>query len=323
MVNSATTPPPEPPEKVGVIDLGSNSVLLLVLGRGGRILFEEAHITRLSEGLFETGTLQSAAIARTLSVISGLVDRARRAGAERVVTVATEVLRCAPEAAEIERRLLEEGGVDAVRVLSGLEEARFTIESSRRAIADAGDPLGVIDVGGGSTEIAWAPDGTTVRGMSLPLGSVRLTERLVAGDPPDPGELAAVRAAVRQELGRPAARAALRETRSLPIVAVAGTATTLAALDQRLRRYDAAAVEGYEMTLREAEAWVADLATRTIEERRALPGMDPGRADVIVAGLLILLEVIRAIEVDGFRISGRGVRHGVALRMLEDPQSVW
>jgi exopolyphosphatase/guanosine-5'-triphosphate,3'-diphosphate pyrophosphatase len=323
MVNSPSTSTSAVPPPVGVIDLGSNTLLLLVLGAGGVSVLEEAHVTRLSEGLFPSGKLQDEAARRSLAVVSGLVDRARSVGADPVVAVGTEALRRATNAGEFMRRLADETGLQRARVLTGEEEARFAIEASRRSIARPGYSVAVIDVGGGSTEVAWTIDETGVQGLSLPLGSVRLTEGHVQSHPVPPDELEAVRALIRESLSPPAVRDALTSIGRAEVVAVAGTATTLAALDQRLPSYDPVAVEGYVMTRARLEGWLADLAGRSVGERLALPGMDPGRADVIVAGLATLAGVLEALGVEEFRVSGRGVRYGVALHLLEHPEAVW
>jgi exopolyphosphatase/guanosine-5'-triphosphate,3'-diphosphate pyrophosphatase len=182
----------------------------------------------------------------------------------------------------------------------------------------------VVDVGGGSTEIAWTEQGTEPQSRSLAVGAVRLTEGFVRSDPVDPGELAALRRIARRELRKGSLSAA---TRALEhggeVVAVAGTATTLAALDLALPAFDSSRVEGYPVTRERVEIWVRDLARQTVAERRLRPGMDPGRADVIVAGLIVLSEVLTSLGALGFRVSGRGVRYGVALRLLEEGGSVW
>jgi exopolyphosphatase/guanosine-5'-triphosphate,3'-diphosphate pyrophosphatase len=307
-----------------VIDLGSNTVLLLVLERGGRVVKDEAQITRLGQEVFVTGELVDAAIERTLEAVRALALSAREAGAGRVVAVGTAALRAAQDADRFLGRLEAEVDLEGVRVLTQEEEAAFTIlphlQKERVNLAT----ILVIDVGGGSTEIAWKSPKGEVESSSLAVGSVRLTEAFVRSDPADPAELAALRRTARRTLrtGRLAPAAQAVESGG-EVVAVAGTATTLAALDLELASYDASRVEGYTMTREQVEIWVRDLARQTVAERRSRPGMDPGRADVIVAGLIALSEVLGFLHADTFQVSGQGVRYGVALRLLEERAPVW
>ncbi len=174
--------------RIGVIDLGSNTVLLLVLEPEGRTVCDEARITRLGQGVFETGRLRPDARTRTREAVEELARRARELGATRLVCVGTEAMRCAHNAHALVEELcmLRAGGsrlLDEVRVLTPDQEAELGIESTRRAReASAGGPVTVVDVGGGSTEVTRAGAGG-VHGVSLPLGAVRLTEAHVSEHP--------------------------------------------------------------------------------------------------------------------------------------------
>ncbi len=310
------TPPSTP---VAVIDLGSNTVLLLVLAPDGRVLCDEARTTRLGQGVFASGRLAPDAIARTVDAVEGYVARARGLGAHRILGVATAAVRSAGNAAELVDRLCELGVT--VRILPGPLEAALAIEASRRAAGAGARELVVIDVGGGSTEVAWTDSAGEVHGRSLPLGSVRLTEEIVGAHPIAPAVLARLRERVARE-----ARA-LEQEAGLPreprVVAVAGTATTLAALSLRLAPYDGERVEGTTLSRADLGAWIERLAALDVPARRALPGMEPGRADVIVAGLVVLDGVLEALGATHFRVSGRGVRHGAALRLLDGSSELW
>ena len=301
---------------MAVLDLGSNTVLLLVLQRDGVVVHEEARITRLGQGVFDSGRLAPEAVERTERAVVALAERAREAGAGRLVAVGTEALRRATDGRSFLLRLGERIGADAVRLLRGDEEAAFAIEASRRARPGGADPL-LIDVGGGSTELAWLAGGR-VRSASLPLGSVRLTEAWVRSHPTPARERESLRLAARELLrGVAGPRAG-----DAAVVAVAGTATTLAALDLALDPYDPERVEGHRVTRARLGEWVERLADLDLAGRRALPGLEPGRADVIVAGLIILDEVLIHTGTADFRVSGRGVRHGVALALLDGAMTV-
>jgi exopolyphosphatase/guanosine-5'-triphosphate,3'-diphosphate pyrophosphatase len=311
MVNVGTAKRPP----VAVLDIGSNTVLLLVLGPGGEVLKDSSRTTRLGQGVFRTGKLDPEAIARTRAAALEFAEEARSLGARPVVAVGTEALRRAGDASGFAESLRASGLVDEVRILSGEEEAAFAIEASRRAAGPSAGGLVVVDVGGGSTEIAWTDRDRRVRGCSLPIGSVRLTEAHVSANPIPAADLDAVRRAVAA-----AAEPLLREPDLRPpgrVVAVAGTATTLAALELRLARYDAERVEGTTLSRADLAGWIARLAALDVPARRALPGMEPGRADVIVAGLCALDGVLERLGAERFGVSGRGVRHGVALALLD------
>ncbi len=308
MVNSVT----RASAPVAVIDLGSNTILLLVLEPGGGVLRDEARITRLGQGVFTTGVLDPDAKARTRSAVREFASLARELGAERVVGVGTEALRCARDGEHLLEELCAEGTLDAGHLLDGQQEAELAIAASRRAAVQV--PLVVIDVGGGSTELAWTWGRERVRGTSLALGSVRLTEAHVSAHPIPARELAELRRTVERVAAELAHAPGLDGG---DVVAVAGTATTLAAMELRLTRYVAEAVEGLPLERQTLSRWIEELAQMSVEERRRLPGLEPGRADVIVAGLAILEGVLRAIGAERFRVSGRGVRYGVAFRLLE------
>ena len=305
------------PERLGVLDLGSNTILLLVMAADGSVVRDEARITRLSEGVFANGALAPAARARTRAAIDELAALARASGAARLVAVGTEGLRRASDGRAFLESLVSDGAVDAARLLSGDEEARAAVEATRRAVA-VGRPFAVVDVGGGSTEVARRePGAEAVTGVSLALGSVRLTEAWLPRHPVPADDLARLREVVARgvlPLAPLAAEAAL--------VAVAGTATTLAALELALEHWDAERVEGLELSAATLTLWLERLAHLGVAERTRLPGLDPGRADVIVAGLAVLEGVVARLGAPRFRVSGKGVRHGVALRMLAGEMAV-
>jgi exopolyphosphatase/guanosine-5'-triphosphate,3'-diphosphate pyrophosphatase len=301
-------PAQNPTGKIGILDLGSNTVLLLVVDDRGACVLDEARITRLGQGVFATGLLHAEARGRTRAAVEELAALARAEGVERLVAVGTEALRRARDGLDFLRDLEQRGEVDEARLLTGEEEARFAVAAhlgaSERAVT-------VIDVGGGSTEVSCAEPRRPVIACSLPLGSVRLTERCVDSDPISIADLAEL---------REAARAGSRELDLPPaarVVAVAGTATTLAALELALDPYDPDRVEDLEIEASRLDAWILRLAGLAVAERTRLPGLEPGRADVIVAGAVILAEVLAALGADRFRVSGRGVRWGVALGLLE------
>ncbi len=306
---SNRAPAQGPTGAIGVLDLGSNTVLLLVLDQSAEVVRDEARITRLGQGVFASGRLHPGARSRTWSAVEELSALARGHGIERLIAVGTEALRRAGDGAEFLGDLRARGLVDEVRLLSGEEEALYAVEASLRSAPGTGT-LTVVDVGGGSTEVSCAEPARPVLAHSLPLGSVRLTERCITTDPVSIRELESLREAAHSEAGK------LDLPPAASVVAVAGTATTLAALELSLDPYDPGRVEGMELTASQLDGWILRLAGMSAAERVALPGLEPGRADVVVAGAVILAEVVSALGARRFCVSGRGVRFGVALEWL-------
>jgi exopolyphosphatase / guanosine-5'-triphosphate,3'-diphosphate pyrophosphatase len=305
------------PSRIGVFDLGSNTILLLVMGADGTVIRDQARITRLGQGVFDRGELAPDAVERTRAAIIDFARLARADGVEALVAVGTEALRRARGGGQFLAELVRDGLVDAARLLSGDEEAELTVEATRLSVGRDRAALAVIDVGGGSTEVAWRDSASApIRGVSLPLGSVRLTEAHLPRHPIPSADLAALRDRVLIAT-EPLARAL---PHGLPpdaaVVAVAGTATTLAAMELELAVYDPARVEGFVMERPRVVAWIERLADLGVPERRRLPGLEPGRADVIVAGLVCLELALLRLRAGRFTVSERGVRHGVALRIL-------
>ena len=304
------------------IDVGTNTTLLLVARpRPGRpaaeaeVLAEAAEITRLGRGIGADGQLGADGIARTLEAL----DRYRaaaRAHEASVAAIGTEALRRAPNARafldEAARRL----GVP-VEVIDGEREAALTF----RAVAESfpaevavGRAL-VVDIGGGSTELVASERGAVAFRRSLPIGSVRLHERHVRHDPPEEGELRAIAADVDAAL-ETAAEAFPRtpvgsESPASLLVGVAGTVTSLAAMSLGLRSYDPARVHGSRLAAEALEAQIARLARSTQAEREQMAGLDPKRADVILAGALILEAIVRRAGAPEVRVSDRGIRWGL------------
>jgi exopolyphosphatase/guanosine-5'-triphosphate,3'-diphosphate pyrophosphatase len=292
------------------IDVGTNTTLLLVarVDDAGAItvLDERAEITRLGRGIGAGGALGAEGVARTLDVLRGYAELARRHGAT-IAAVGTEALRRAPNGADFLDPAAAILGAP-VAVIDGAREAALTYRAaveSFPAEARAGTMI-VVDIGGGSTEIVVADRGAVTFQTSLPLGSVRLTERHVRRDPPGRDELTAIALEV------DAALAAVPWPAGEPtVVGVAGTVTTLAAMALALATYDPARVHGHDLTLVELDLQIARLERATQAQRERLVGLDPRRADVILAGAIILRRIAHAARVPAVRVSDRGIRWGL------------
>jgi len=300
-------------DRVAAIDVGTNTVLLTVAERrAGRLapVVERAEITRLGRGVDRTGRLDAAAIAATVEVLARFAAEARALGAARIACVATSACRDASNGEEFFAAAREAAGL-VPEVISGAEEARLVHCSAWSDFGSPDRPIAVLDVGGGSTELTWGAGPDPAGRRSFQIGAVRLTERIPAGDPPSSAQLAALRAGARAALAEVAEIRASGSLASARLVGVAGTVTTLAAVSQALAVYDAQRVHGSELHRDALEEILARLAAMPVADRTRVPGMEPKRADVIVAGALVVLE---AMSLGGFTrliVSDRGVRWGL------------
>ena len=292
--------------RVAAIDLGTNTTRLLVADVDGGALDEvhrETRITRLGEGVDARGRLLPAPIARARNALADYRATLGALGAERVLAVATSAVRDA-ENGEAFLGEIEWSYGFATRLVTGDEEAELT----RRGVQPPPGTL-VLDIGGGSTEFL-VDDFHT----SLDIGSVRFTERFVLTDPPDPRELDECARAVRTAV----------ETISVSprcAIGVAGTVTTLAALDLGLAAHDRERVHGHLLTLEAARAQLARLAALPLAERRDVPALEPERAPVIVAGAVVLTETLSHFGLPAIEVSERDILDGIALAAAELPAS--
>jgi exopolyphosphatase / guanosine-5'-triphosphate,3'-diphosphate pyrophosphatase len=299
--------------RIAVVDIGTNSTRLLIADvADDRVeeLDRRTTVTRLGEGLEASGRLSDAAMARVSDALAGYREAIDSHGAERVIAVATSAMRDAANGPEFRDEIERRFGMDA-RTISGDEEARLTFLGAT-AGRDAGLDTLVIDIGGGSTEyVTGRPGGDPAFHVSTQMGSVRHTERHLHGDPPAAAELDALGADARAIVEADVPAGVRSEVEAG--IAVAGTATSLAAIEQDLDPYDPGKVHGYVLSAERCEALVGRLASLTVAERRELAGLHPDRAPTIVAGAGILLESMRAFGLDAIEISETDILHGAAL----------
>jgi exopolyphosphatase / guanosine-5'-triphosphate,3'-diphosphate pyrophosphatase len=293
--------------RVAAIDLGTNTTRLLVADvDGDRIdeVVKRTRITRLGEGVDARRQLLPLPIARVRNCLTEYRRELESLGAQRTLLVATSAVRDA-ENGEAFLGEIEWSYGFTTRLLSGDEEAELTL----RGVGKTGDSILVVDIGGGSTELI----GDDQR-ISLDIGAVRLTERHLLSDPPTDDELEACAAAVRSVLpdGPPPERA----------IGVAGTITSLAALDLGLAEYDPERVHGHRLSLDGVQQQLSRLASMPLAERRRVPALDPERAPVIVAGAVLLREVLAHFDLDRIEASERDILHGIALEAAALPEPV-
>jgi exopolyphosphatase/guanosine-5'-triphosphate,3'-diphosphate pyrophosphatase len=311
-----------PPMRVAVVDIGSNSTRLLIADADAkRARIEEvvrrSQVTRLGEGLEASGALSERAIGRVISTLADYRREMDEHGCERNLAVLTAAVREAANGAAFADRVREQFALDA-HVLSGEEEAQLTFlgamsDGTLGPGAGGGDPAVVIDIGGGSTEFVIGRGREARFHISLPVGVVRMSERHIRHDPPAREELDSLARDARATFSEhlPASeRAVVRRA-----IAVAGTATSAAAMDQELEPYDPARVHGYSLSLAHVETLLERTAAMTEAERRRIPGLHPDRAPTIIAGLVILRQAVRTFELDELTVSEHDILFGGAMRL--------
>jgi exopolyphosphatase / guanosine-5'-triphosphate,3'-diphosphate pyrophosphatase len=300
--------------RVAAIDIGTNSTRLLVADvepSGVTALDRESIVTRLGQGVDASGRLADEAMDRVRAALARYRERLDAQHTDRDVAVLTSAVRDASNGAAFVSEVAERFRLDA-QVIAGDEEARLTFlgATSER---DPGDetPVVVIDIGGGSTELVEGHGRSMDFHVSTQAGVVRHTERHLRGDPPTSDELEALAADVR-DVYSAAVPAELRAAVAKAI-AVAGTATQLAAIDLALDPYDPERVHGHELSLPRIEELLARLAALPLAERRGVTGLHPDRAPTIVAGCVLLIEALRTFGLDGVEISEHDILRGAAL----------
>ena len=303
--------------RVAVVDIGTNSTRLLIADvdaaeRSVRELVRNSQVTRLGDGVDAGGSLSEEAaqrVFRTLGEYRAAIDSH---GASASLAVLTSAVRDAANGSDFAARVRQDFHLDA-RVLSGQQEAQLTFLGAMAGRPAPTQPTVVIDIGGGSTEFVVGVGHTAGFHTSLHAGVVRMSERHIHSDPPAPHQLQALALDVRTTLleGLPPHERA-------PVtagIAVAGTATSAASIDQQLDPYDPAKVHGYPLLLGTVELLLARLADMTEHERRQVVGLHPDRAPTIVAGMILLSEAMRAFELEQVEVSEHDILYGGALTL--------
>jgi exopolyphosphatase / guanosine-5'-triphosphate,3'-diphosphate pyrophosphatase len=305
-------------KRVAVIDVGTNSTRLLVADvAGGRVspLERRSTVTRLGRGVDLSGHLAGEAIEDVCSAVEAYLGILGELGAETVDAIATSAVRDADNGSAFIAELRERFALSA-RVLDGEEEARLTYLGATSESLPS-EPTLVIDIGGGSTEMIVGTGTDISFHDSLQAGVVRHSERCIANDPPTAGELEAlatdVRGLIEDSVGAGVeARAG---------IAVAGTPTSLASVEIGLEPYDPTRVHGHVLALPSIQWMLSQLASLPLAERVEIPGLHPDRAPTIVAGVVILIEAMRAFGLEEITVSEHDILYGTALFAAQNPST--
>jgi len=298
--------------RVAVVDIGTNSTRLLIGdvadGRVGQVE-RRTTVTNMGRGVDHTGLLCSDAVEDVCRVVADYKAHYEEMGAERVTAIATSAVRDAANGEAFIAELRERFDLDA-RLLTGAEEAQLTYLGAT-AQRRAEQATLVFDIGGGSTELIVGSGREVGFHASLQAGTIRQSERHLTSDPPDPHELEDLAGEIRILIER--AVATQPEARPSHAIAVAGTPTSLAAIDQQLEPYDPGRVHGYRLGMRRIQRMLSRLSSLPLAERLRVPGLHPGRAPTIVAGTVILVQVMRAFGLEEVEVSELDILQGAAL----------
>jgi exopolyphosphatase/guanosine-5'-triphosphate,3'-diphosphate pyrophosphatase len=300
--------------KLAAIDIGSNSLKLVVVqaetSDSFTVLAQEREVVRLGQETLVNGHLNSAATLRATACLKRFVSVAKANGADMVVAIATATVREANNADEFIRAVEQETGLQ-IEVLSGLEEARLIGLAASKGCTEKGMTGLNIDIGGGSTEISIFRDGEPLTLISMKLGAVGLTDQFIRSDPPASNELDALRSKIRVALEGPASE--VRRQGWDLTTATSGTALAIGAALNLTAPGVASTV-----TLTALQHLNAKISTLTLAKRKNVAGLTPQRADIIVAGGLILEGVMTALGIESLRICDWSLREGVIIDRLRE-----
>lgn len=307
------------PKRLAAIDIGSNStrsIIVEVDADGNfRVLDDEKESTRIGEGMGKNKNLSAAARQRTIQALQRMTDIARGFGAEKIQAIATSAVREAKNREAFLQSVETEVGLK-IKIISGEEEARLAFLSMLHHFDLGHQRFFALDIGGGSAAIISARGPHVEKIHCLELGAVRLTEKFLHSDPISEAEYRALSRHIKKTL-QPI-RAA-EEPGAQILIGSGGTITTIAELHKALQEEKYTGVHGYELNRAQVNHVLDDLRHKSLKERRKLPGLNPERADIIVAGVTVVNQVMKVFEINTLRVSARGIREGLILDMIAGP----
>lgn len=292
-----------------VIDIGTNSIkfILAEMGNGGQFkaVMDKNNIAQLGEGLKETGKISPEAMARNCAAVKEFAEIARAEGADEIFAVGTMALRKASNTAEFAKMVKDEAGIE-IRVIPGDDEARYSYLAVVSGIDLGQGRLVIIDTGGGSTEFVFGEGDRLDKRFSLELGALRITEEFLKADPVSSDGVAAAEKSIDGFLADNGVNG-----KADKLVGMGGGITSMASVMFEMVEYDPDKVQGCKLSLAEVEKQIAMYCAKTIEQRRTIVGLQPKRADTILASALIVKGIMLRLGVDGLIVSDRGLRHGL------------
>lgn len=297
--------------KTAIIDIGTNTTMLLIVETNSdsphKTLHDECRITRLGEGLSQNPVFLPAAMQRCLEALKDYKKILHEYLCDSCHVVGTAAFRQAKNAKEFIRQVDDELHFK-IKILSGEEEARLIHLACAKDFSHLKKPILVVDIGGGSTEFIF-DDGKKIQALSLPFGVVKLTEQFLHSDPPTDSEMAQLESFLKKQITENFK--SFTNRKKISIIATAGTPTTLKALELGLHEYNASLVHGQPLMRNDVDKIFLELKNLPQSERAKLPCLPEKRADVILAGTVILLTVLDELQLKKFWVSDRGLRFGV------------
>ena len=298
-----------------IIDIGSNSIKFFVgaLAEDKTIktVLDTNDIARLGEDLDKTGMINPEPMKRNVEAVARFAQQARELGADQIVAVGTMALRKASNSAEFVKKVKEACDVD-VNIIPGEEEARLSYLAILSGLPVGDEDLVIFDTGGGSTEFIYGHGTELIKRFSVNLGSVRITENYLKADPVSEEDVKAAIAQIDKEFAEAGV-----EGKPKKLVGMGGTVTSMGAVKHKMVKYDPDVIQGSTLTRADIEEQINEYSSRTVEQRKELPGLQPKRADVILAGACILKVITERLGCDALTISDRGVRHGLAFDLFQ------
>lgn len=307
------TSAPTSPESVASIDIGTNTILLLIARvEKGKVkpLLEKETIVRLGEGLQQTGVLSEAAMERGIQTLAQYLRDCQEMGVHRIFAAGTSALRDAKNTGAFLKSVEEKLNLP-IEIISGEEEAQLSFLGVAKDLENLEEPIFVVDVGGGSTEFVLGKGEQISHWVSLPLGSVRFTEQFLFSDPVRKAEWVSVENEIIKGLAK-----APPPQKPFTLVAVGGTATTLASVELGLEHFVYEKIHHFVLERNALKSQLKLYRSKTLQERRKIPGLFPARADVILAGGAILYFAMEEFESPSALISCHGVRYGMIYKKL-------
>ena len=293
-------------KKYSVIDIGTNSVLLLIgepgISGGIHPLKEDLRVTRIGKGVNETRLLRQDRMITTLEVLKEYINESKKSGAEKIKVIGTSALRDAVNSNDFLNLVKEETGIN-IEILSGIREAELSFSGAVSGLMNDGLEKTVVDIGGGSTEVIFGKGDKPEYFKSLKIGSVRMTEQFLKSDPPGENEIKEMSNFIKNSLS-----IFPKSLTTRLLIGVAGTVTTLAQIFLKLSLYDRLQIENYKIQISSLEEIISLLKERNLEERKKIAGLLPERADVIVAGAIILEEIMKYLGFNEIIVSTLGLR---------------
>ncbi|HCX73474.1 MAG TPA: Ppx/GppA family phosphatase [Candidatus Cloacimonas sp.] len=291
-----------------ILDIGTNSIKFFAFSienGKAKTLVDTNNIARLGEGLSQTGKISNTAMQRNITALREFQQKARELNVEEITAVGTMCLRTAQNSSEFIQKVKNELDLD-IEVIKGEEEARLSYLAVLSTIGKTNKDLCVFDTGGGSTEFIFG-EGTELKNrISLNLGAVHPTEKFLLSDPVTKQEQEKMMAYIKDFF-----QPHLNSRRPEILIGIGGTVTSMGAVKHKMVKYDPQIIQGTKITADEVDELMELFRNKTIEQRKQIPGLQPKRADVILAGAAIVKTIMDIFRINSFTISDRGLRHGL------------